>query len=121
MANKTRRLTTETRQKVYEDWLIKTFPGLFNGQFLPMSVGIFDALSQVLPADITRTQLRATLGWYASRLQYLQNIRRLPHRINLDGSIATAISPAEKKLAEQKIKALSKPKLKTTVPLHPEE
>lgn len=104
--NKNRRLTVEKQQKVYQDWLLKTFPALFNEKFLPMPIGIFEQLCDCLPANISRTDLRATLGWYASRIKYLNNVCSLEHRLNLDGTVASVISSAEKAAAVKKIKEI---------------
>ena len=103
---KNRRLTTEKRQKVYQDWLIKIYPDLFNEHFLPMPIGIFGILCAYLPTHISKTDLRAALGWYASRVKYLNNICSHEHRVNLDGSVASVITPEEKEAARKKIKGI---------------
>ena len=97
MANKkNRRLSSEKQQKVYQDWLIQVYPALFNTQFLPMPLGIFEQLSAFLPMHISKTDLRTTLGWYASRIKYLNNVCSYEHRVNLDGTVASQITTAEK-------------------------
>lgn len=75
-----------------------------------MALGLFDQLSLQLPAHISKTDLRATLGWYASRIKYLHNILNLEHRLNLDGSIASVITAEEKAAAAKKIQAVFKAK-----------
>ncbi|MCX7088726.1 MAG: ProQ/FINO family protein [Methylococcales bacterium] len=103
---KNRRLTAEKQQKVYHDWLMQAYPGLFNEQFLPLAVGIFDQLSALLPEHISKTDLRTVLGWYASRIKYLHNIRNLNSRFNLDGTEAGIITEEEKLVAAKKIKEI---------------
>ncbi|NOT84143.1 MAG: hypothetical protein HOP02_05015 [Methylococcaceae bacterium] len=103
---KNRRLTAEKQQLVYRDWLMQGYPGLFNEQILPMALGVFDQLSTQLPAHISKTDLRITLGWYASRLKYLQNIGNLDYRSNLDGTVASMITEEEKAAAFKKIQAV---------------
>ncbi len=112
--HKNRRLSPEKQQKVYQDWLMSAYPALFNSEFLPMPIGIFQQLSVCLPEHISRTDLRATLGWYASRLKYLNNICSHGYRLNLDGSVASIISPEEKAAAAQKIEAIIRGKRKIT-------
>lgn len=107
MANtKNRRLSPEKRQKVYQDWLMQTYPALFNEQFIPMPIGIFEQLSVNMPTDISKTDLRTMLGWYASRLKYLNHVISHENRLNLDGSIASSITDEEKAAAAQKIKTM---------------
>jgi sRNA-binding protein len=112
MATKNRRLTAEKQKKVYQDWLVQSFPALFNESFLPMPLGIFDQLSMLLPEHISKTDLRVTLGWYASRIKYLQNICAHTSRLNLDGTEASLITEEEKMAAEKKMKEIFQAKKK---------
>jgi sRNA-binding protein len=102
-APKNRRLTPEKQQKVYQNWLMQAYPALFNEQWLPMALGIFEQLSARLPAHISKTDLRTVLGWYASRLKYLHNIGNLSERFNLDGTVASLITAEEKVAAAKKV------------------
>jgi sRNA-binding protein len=103
---KNRRLTPEKQKKVYNDWLLQAYPALFNAHRLPMAMGIFEQLSDHLPEHISKTDLRATLGWYASRVKYLHNLCSHENRLNLDGTVAGQITAAEKAAAAQKIKVI---------------
>lgn len=104
MSTKNRSLSPEKRQKVYQHWLMKTYPALFNDQFIPMPIGIFEQLSANIPADISKTDLRTTLGWYASRIKYLNHVISHENRLNLDGTVAGLITAEEKAAATKKIK-----------------
>ncbi len=103
MNTKNRRsITPEKLQKVYSQWLMVQFPAVFDGTFHPLAMGTFQQLRDQRPDDISVTDLRIALGWYASRVEYLQNVINGLPRLNLDGSVAGTVTAEEIAAAEKK-------------------
>jgi hypothetical protein len=89
--------------------LVKTFPRAFfpSGRGCrPLRVGIFEDLDAVLPANIDRARLKASLGIYTGQPSYLRELKTDAIRIGLNGRAAGRVSPQEASSAAERLQKL---------------
>jgi sRNA-binding protein len=90
----------KNKLNVYKEWLCDKFPTCFNDSFRPLAKGIFFEISEQLPDEISKTQLRTCLHWYTRNIEYLNAFTHHHFRINLDGTDAEAISVRDREDAQ---------------------
>ncbi len=90
----------KNKLNIYKDWLCNKFPTCFNGSFRPLAKGIFFEISEQLPDEISKTQLRTCLHWYTRNIEYLNAFTHHHFRVNLDGTDAEEISVRDREDAQ---------------------
>lgn len=90
----------KNKLNVYKEWLCDKFPTCFNDSFRPLAKGIFFEISEQLPNEISKTQLRTCLHWYTRNIEYLNAFTHHHFRVNLDGTDAEAISVRDREDAQ---------------------
>jgi ProP effector len=74
----------------------------------PLKIGIYNqVVDEVLPtlADISKKQLKAAFTFYCGHFHYVNAMLNETHRIDLKGEPVEAITPEQKAMSEQRLKA----------------
>ncbi len=90
----------KNKLNIYKEWLCDKFPKCFDGSFRPLAKGIFYEISEQLPDEISKTQLRSCLHWYTRKIEYFNAFTLHLFRVNLDGTNAEAISVRDREDAQ---------------------
>lgn len=94
--------------------LKERFPKAFKDDPAPLKVGIVDDLIAVLSEELSKTQLRKAVKYYANSSQYHQGILVGGYRINLNGEQCEPVTEEHKEYSQKRlgemIANLKKPK-----------
>ena len=74
------------------------------GDFKPLAIGIDKQLMALRP-DFSKKLLRPAMGLHTRSIPYLKSLQSAEVRFNLDGSPADPVSPAQRELASQTLRA----------------
>ena len=74
----------KARKKVFNDWLYKKYPAVFQEKPIPLVIGISQELLQQLPDDITPSEFNIAMRWYCQRMTYHKSRHSAPSHSELE-------------------------------------
>lgn len=69
----------------------------------PLAIGI-DKQAMAIRPDFDKKLLRPAIGLHTRSISYLKTLQNATHRLNIDGTSADPVTPAQRELAAQQLR-----------------
>lgn len=69
----------------------------------PLAIGV-DKQVMAIRSDFDKKLLKAAMGLHTRSIPYLKTLQNTTHRLNIDGTSADPITPAQRELAAQQLR-----------------